>query len=91
MKDITLGRLLFLVSILAMIGYFVWLFVLPEDLEILGRSLREWALIVPVLIVVYAFLVIVAWMGWALASTPPPLPLASEEDDVGNETTSLDE
>ena len=78
MKDTTLGRLLLLGSILGMIGYFIWLFVLPEDMEIWGRTLREWALIVPVLIIVYAVLVIVAWIGWALASTPPPLPLASE-------------
>ena len=78
MKDTTLGRLLLLGSILAMIGYFIWLFVLPEDMVIWGRTLREWALIVPVLIIVYAFLVIVAWIGWALASTPPPLPLPSE-------------
>ena len=76
MRDKSLGILMFLVSVLAMIGYFVWLFswlFLPQDMLILGKPLGDWALIIPVGIIVYAFLFIVAWIGWAMASTPPPL------------------
>lgn len=76
MRDKSLGLLMFIVSVLAMIGYFVWLFswlILPQDTFILGKSLSDWALIIPVGIIVYAFLFIVAWIGWAMASTPPPL------------------
>ena len=83
MNNKTLGILIFALSILAMIGYFCWLFLAPEDL-------RDWALIVPVMIIVYVFLFIVAWIGWAMASTPPPLPLTgktSEEEETEKEAT----
>jgi hypothetical protein len=61
-----------------MIVYFCLLFLSPEDVVFLGKNLSEWAIIVPVLIIVYAVLVVVAWIGWALASTAPPLPVTGE-------------
>jgi hypothetical protein len=61
-----------------MIGYFCWLFLSPDDVIFLGKTLSEWAIIVPVLIIVYAVLFVVAWIGWALASTAPPLPVTEE-------------
>ena len=88
MRDKTLGILIFTLSLLAMIGYFCWLFLAPKDIIILGKTLSDWALIVPVIIIVYAFLFIVAWIGWAMASTPPPLPLTkktSEEEETEKE------
>lgn len=85
MKDKTLGLLIFALSIIAMVGYFCWLFLAPEDIVILGKPLSEWALIVPVIIIVYAFLFIVAWIGWAMASTPPPLPLIKETSEEETE------
>ena len=90
MKDKTLGILIFTLSVLAMIGYFCWLFLAPEDIVILGKTLSEWALIVPVIIIVYAFLFIVAWIGWAMASTPPPLPLTKKTSE-GEEKTEKEE
>ena len=86
MRDKTLGILIFAISILAMVGYFCWLFLAPEDLEILGKPLSDWALIVPVVIIVYAFLFIVAWIGWAMASTPPPLPPTKKASEDEEET-----
>ena len=89
MRDKSLGILMFTVSVLAMIGYFFlvfsWFF-LP-DATILGKTLSEWALIVPVMIIVYTFLFIVAWIGWAMASTPPPLPVTQKtpEEKEGTE------
>ena len=76
MRDKTLGALMCVLSVLAMIGYFCWLFLVPQDLFFLGRPISDWAVIVPVLIVVYAFLLIVVWIGWTMVSTPPPLPAA---------------
>jgi len=64
-----------------MIGYFCWLFLAPEDVVFLGKTLSEWAIIVPVLIIVYAVLFVVAWIGWALASTAPPLPVTGEPSE----------
>ncbi|MCK4884669.1 hypothetical protein KAS24_01240 [Candidatus Bathyarchaeota archaeon] len=81
MRDKSLGVLIFVLSIVAMIGYFYWLFMSPEDVVFLGKTLREWAIIVPVLIIVYAVLFVVAWIGWALASTAPPLPVTGEPSE----------
>jgi len=90
-KDKTLGVLIFTLSILAMSGYFCWLFLAPKDLIILGKPLSDWALIVPVIIIVYAFLFIVAWIGWAMASTPPPLPLTEKTSKEEEETEKEEE
>jgi len=81
LRDRSLGVLIFVVSIVAMIGYFCWLFLAPEDVVFLGKTLSEWAIIVPVLIIVYAVLFVVAWIGWALASTAPPLPVTGEPSE----------
>ncbi len=78
MRDKSLGVLIFALAIAAMVGYFWWLFLSPDDIIFLGKSLSEWAIIVPVLIIVYAVLFVVAWIGWALASTAPPLPVSGE-------------
>jgi hypothetical protein len=64
-----------------MIGYFYWVFLSPEDVVFLGKTLSEWAIIIPVLIIVYAVLFVVAWIGWALASTAPPLPVTGEPSE----------
>ncbi|HDQ06536.1 MAG TPA: hypothetical protein ENN36_07440 [Candidatus Bathyarchaeota archaeon] len=78
MRDKPLGILIFVLAIVAMIGYFLLLFLSSEDAVFLGKSLSEWAIIIPVVIIVYAVLVVVAWIGWALASTAPPLPVTGE-------------
>jgi len=81
--------LMFIVSVLAMIGYFVWLFswlILPQDTFILGKSPSDWALIIPVGIIVYAFLFIMAWIGWAMASTPPPLSVTQKTPEERERT-----
>jgi predicted DNA-binding transcriptional regulator len=35
----------------------------------------EWAFRVPVVIAVYAVLLILLWIGYTMATTPPPIPL----------------
>ena len=81
MRDRSLGVLIFALAIIAMIGYFWWLFLSPEDVVFLGKTLSEWAIIIPVVIIVYAVLFVVAWIGWALASTAPPLPVTGESTE----------
>jgi hypothetical protein len=87
-RDKNLGILMFTVSVFAMIGYFLLLFswIFWPTVEPLGKSLSEWALIVPVMIIVYSFLFIVAWIGWAMASTPPPLPIVQKTPEDKEET-----
>ena len=79
MRDRSLGALLLAIALIAMVVYFWLLFLAPEDAVFLGKTVNEWAIIIPVIIIVYAVLVIVAWIGWALASTAPPLPISAEE------------
>lgn len=79
MRDVTQGRLLLALSIFAMLIYFWAIFLAPQDAIFLGRTISDWALIIPVLIFVYLFLIVVAWIGWAMATTPPPLPLTEKE------------
>ncbi|RLI37572.1 hypothetical protein DRO55_01075 [Candidatus Bathyarchaeota archaeon] len=75
MREVTQGRLLFAVSVITMIVYFWALFLSPQDEVLLGRSISDWALLIPVMIFVYLFLFVVAWIGWTMATTPPPLPV----------------
>jgi hypothetical protein len=84
MRDVAQGWLLLALSFLAMILYFWAVFLAPQDIEFLGRTASEWAVLIPVMIVVYLFLIIVAWIGWAMATTPPPLPLTGKGSDEGD-------
>jgi len=81
MRDVTQGRLLLILSVLAMIAYFWALFLVSPDVRLLGKTVSEWALIIPVLIFVYLFLFVVAWIGWAMATTPPNLPIKDKETE----------
>ena len=81
MRDKSLGALLFALALVAMVGYFWLVFLTPDDQVFLGKTVGEWAIIVPVIIIVYAVLVVVAWIGWALASTAPPIPVTVESSD----------
>ena len=80
MRDKSLGVLFLVTSIVVMVAYF-WLLFLSPDETYLGKTLSEWAIIIPVIIIVYAVLLVVAWIGWALASTAPPLPVTGEPSE----------
>ena len=81
MRDRSLGALFLVLALFVMIAYFWLLFLAPDDAVFLGKSATEWAIIIPVIIIVYAVLVVVAWIGWALASTAPPLPVTVESSE----------
>ncbi len=80
LRDRSLGVLFLLLSIVVMVVYFWLLFLSPEG-TYLGRTLHEWAILIPVMIIVYAVLLVIAWIGWALASTAPPLPFTGEPSE----------
>ncbi len=81
MRDVTQGRLLLILSFATMILYFWAIFLAPQDAKFLGRTASDWALIIPVMLVVYLFLVVVAWIGWAMATTPPPMPATGKDSE----------
>jgi len=85
MRDVAQGWLLLALSFITMIFYVWALFLAPQDITFLGRTISDWALLIPVMIIVFLFLVVVAWIGWAMATTPPELPLSGKESKNNDE------
>jgi len=81
LRNRSLGALFLILALVIMVLYFWLLFLAPQDSEFLGRTAEEWAIVIPVVIIVYAVLIVIAWIGWALASTAPPLPVKIEANE----------
>ncbi len=80
MNDKSLGSLIVGVSVVIMVGYFVWAFAPilgPAVTNWISPEMSEWAYRLPVILAVYLMLLIVAWIGHTMATTPPPIPLES--------------
>jgi hypothetical protein len=79
-KDQAIGGVICLVCVLVAVGYTV-LVVFPGEaasflsLNTSGDSIRLIAVLVPVLVAFIAILAIGAWIGWTMATTPPPKPI----------------
>lgn len=83
-KDQAIGGLIFIVCVIIAIGYIAGLFLYdPYIMEWinLGEAefVRFWLVAVPVLIAFVAILGIGAWIGWTMATTPPPKPIEEIE------------
>ena len=74
-KDQGIGAVILIVSVALIIFYIWWLFLSPADWYIGAWQFRQLALIVPVLLLVLGVLGIAAWIGYTMATTPPPKPL----------------
>ena len=75
-KDQAIGGLIFLVCIVVAIGYAATL-LFPQ--HVLGwlepRTVQLWIVAIPVLAAFVALLSVGAWIGWTMATTPPPKPI----------------
>jgi uncharacterized membrane protein len=84
-KDQAIGGLIFLVCVVVAIGYIVTLFgydlvVKPLlNLPWTMRGVQFWLVAIPVLVAFVAVLAIGAWIGWTMATTPPPKPIEDFE------------
>jgi hypothetical protein len=74
-KDQAIGLLIFIACAVIAILYTVGLF-LP-----IFEGFRFWIVATPIFIGFIAILGIGAWIGWTMATTPPPKPI----DDVATE------
>ena len=74
-KDQGYGFVIFLISIIVAIGYLVAFFAPYLGLP---TAWQWWAIGIPVLLFVLLVLVISAWIGWTMLTTPPPAPLETE-------------
>ena len=83
-KDQAIGWVIFLVCVVVMIGYVVTLFgyeqIIKPWLDVGSTSgVQFWLVAIPVLIAFVAVLAIGAWIGWTMATTPPPKPIEEFE------------
>ena len=82
-KDQAIGGAIFIICLLVAVGYIVTLFVptiLVDTLGYIGLSttveaVKFWIVAIPVFIAFIAVLFIGAWIGWTMATTPPPKPI----------------
>jgi predicted DNA-binding transcriptional regulator len=76
-KDQAIGGAILVVCLLVAIGYTLSLFY-PEWLTNIGIDYtfpQLWVVAIPVFIAFIAILFIGAWIGWTMATTPPPKPI----------------
>ena len=90
-KDQTIGGIIFIACLIIAISYAATLFI-PGWLEILGlkaaeTEVRFWIIAAPVLAAFVAIMAIGAWIGWTMATTPPPKPIEETTNETSQETT----
>jgi len=83
-KDQILGATILVGSIAGILVYGALLFLLGEEISLL--TLQASAFLAVALV-----LGIVAWIGYTLATTPPPKPIEEIEKEIESETKKLEE
>ena len=97
-KDQAIGGAIFVVCLLVAIGYIITLFMPSLFVDIVGylglsvavSDVQFWIVALPVFIAFVAIMFIGAWIGWTMATTPPPKPIEeiTTEVEETSETTS---
>ena len=103
-KDQAIGGLIFIICIIVIIGYVAALFFPVEIARFIGwpkvatgsevvfkYHAISWLVAIPVLIALVAVLGIGAWIGWTMATTPPPKPIEEIEAEEKKEETKAEE
>ncbi len=87
-KDQAIGGLIFLVCVILIIGYIIGLLFSPYIFSGIGsKDIQFWLVAIPVLVAFVAVLGIGAWIGWTMATTPPPKPIEEIEAEEKKEET----
>jgi len=76
-KDQAIGWVIFLACAIIAIVYVVGL--------ILLQSLQFWLIAIPVVVAFVLVLAIGGWIGWTMATTPPPKPIEDIEAEEKKE------
>jgi len=95
-KDQTIGALILVVCVVVAVGYVVGLFLygplVKPWLNIGAASnVQFWLIAIPVVIGFVAILAIGAWIGYTMASTPPPKPIEEITIETKQETEQKSE
>ncbi len=86
-KDQSIGAAIFLVCLIVAIFYVVTLFY-PAWLGLtdLG-AVQFWIIAIPVFVAFVAIMAIGAWIGWTMATTPPPNPIEEITSEIEENKT----
>ncbi len=91
-KDQAIGGVILLVCAVIAILYFVAIVFATNIVELFGWEtwlepwmLQLWLVAIPVVIAFLAILGIGAWIGWTMATTPPPKPIEEIEAEIETE------
>ncbi|UCG36198.1 MAG: hypothetical protein JSV64_06160 [Candidatus Bathyarchaeota archaeon] len=84
-KDQGIGGLIFLICVVIAIGYTLGLFWFGDPLGETSWSLAFWLIAIPVYLAFILILGIGAWIGWTMATTPPPKPIEEIEAEEKEE------
>ncbi len=82
-KDQTIGWVIFLACAIIAILYLGGLFLLSD--------LQFWLIAIPVVIAFILVLAIGGWIGWTMATTPPPRPIEEIETEEKTEEEQKEE
>lgn len=95
-KDQAIGGIIFLVCLIVAVFYVLTLFY-PDWLiqiglvsagtsrEVALGSIRFWLIAVPIFVAFIAVMGIGAWIGWTMATTPPPKPIEEITSEMEKE------
>jgi uncharacterized protein YneF (UPF0154 family) len=89
-KDQALGALIVVVCVVLIIGYIGGMFLYDPYIKgwlNLGSAanVQFWLIAVPVIIALVAILLIGAWIGYTMATTPPPKPIEDITSEIKQE------
>lgn len=90
-KDQTIGAAILLVCAVVGVFYVVTLFY-PQWLNMFGMQVAQsnvqfWIIAVPVLVAFVGILAIGSWIGWTMATTPPPKPMEELQTETEQKDT----
>jgi len=88
-KDQAIGLIILIVSIAVIIIY-GWLVFRPPTVYVLGVPIDIFVLKLTGFIAVAGIFGIVAWIGYTLATTPPPKPIEELEKELEKELKELE-
>ena len=94
-KDQAIGGAIFIVCLLVAVFYIVTLFFPGLFVDVIKNAgltttvadVKFWIIAIPVFIAFVAVLFIGAWIGWTMATTPPPKPIEEIATEISQETT----
>jgi hypothetical protein len=89
-KDQAIGGVIFIVCLLVAVCYIITLFMPDLFVDIVGyigitlavADVKFWIIALPVFIAFVAIMFIGAWIGWTMATTPPPKPIEEITTEV---------